>query len=184
MDPDTLRNTVEQNDKANGFFTLPRELRDKIYDAARDDYQQGDDVVKFEFRAAIPTLRLVSRQFTHEYEERSAVNTFVRVFDLNNWCKFERLPRLAIKSRHLESVCDGGNDEFKLSSGYEPFLEDRLKSLERLAGHLPEVEEVHVQLVQYGTDDLTRCRGSTDHVLTSDQLFHQKCRFLDYRSDR
>jgi len=54
------------------------------------------------FRAAIPEKRLVNRQFESEYDQRSAVNTFVEVFDLLNTCTFENFPRLAIRSCYLQ----------------------------------------------------------------------------------
>ena len=102
MAPDPSLTMAEQTDQVTSFFSLPRELRDRIYDMAREDHRKMFDEVVFDFRAAIPEERLVSHQFKAEYDERSTVNTFVRVFDPSNKCTFEHFPRLAINSRYLE----------------------------------------------------------------------------------
>jgi hypothetical protein len=99
--PDPSPNMAEPSDKVTGFFSLPRELRDIIYDMAREEYSRAVNGVWFRYRAAIPTLRLVSRQLKLEYDQRPAVNTSVHVFDMLNRCTVEHFPRLAINSRYL-----------------------------------------------------------------------------------
>ena len=65
-----------------GFFDLPRELRDEIYDLALEhdraipiDHRQpstsDQGTLQLHVRAPEPRLRLVSRQFASEYYERS-----------------------------------------------------------------------------------------------------------------
>jgi len=123
---------VEPSDKAIGFMSLPRELRDVIYDMAREEYSREVNGVWFTYRAAIPTLRLVSRQLKVEYDERPAVNTSVHVFDMLNKCTIEHFPRMAIKSRYLELswTCEEFyNFGIFRSSDIGPPLESRLESL-------------------------------------------------------
>jgi hypothetical protein len=57
-----------------GFFDLPRELRDEIYDLAFEHDRcdiQGRETMELSVRAPQPHLRLVNKQFTSEYDERS-----------------------------------------------------------------------------------------------------------------
>lgn len=57
-----------------GFFDLPRELRDEIYDLAFEHDRsntQGREIMEFNVRAPQPHLRLVNRQFESGYDERS-----------------------------------------------------------------------------------------------------------------
>jgi len=142
-----------EDNEANGFFSLSRELRDNIYDIVREDHQEKIGQVSFKYRAAIPKVRLISRQFKSEYDQRSAVNTFVHVMDPDNVCTFRHFPRLAIRSHYLElawaneTYC---SMPFTLSRPFAPImpsLGDRLRSLERLVGHLPEIKSVDVQHV-------------------------------------
>ena len=74
-----MRITREQQHRAFVFFeTLPRELRDCIYDLLYQEVEEsmGYDVGDLEFhtRAIIPRLRFVSRQFKAEYDERISMN--------------------------------------------------------------------------------------------------------------
>jgi hypothetical protein len=57
-----------------GFFDLPRELRDEIYDLALEHDRAITELrgtMSLHVRAPEPRLRLVSRQFASEYYERS-----------------------------------------------------------------------------------------------------------------
>jgi hypothetical protein len=57
-----------------GFFDLPRELRDEIYDLTFEHNRtatQGRETMELSVRAPQPHLRLVNKQFTSEYDERS-----------------------------------------------------------------------------------------------------------------
>lgn len=151
MAPDPLPKMPEQSDKATGFFSLPREPRDRIYDMVREDRCKQSNDVHFDFCAAIPEKRLVNRQFKSEYDERSAVNTFVNVFDIDDRCTFEDVPRLALNACYLELHWDSASDDedempVLLPDGahVELSLEARLKSLGELASHFPKVKNVHI----------------------------------------
>lgn len=57
-----------------GFFDLPPELRDEIYDLALEHDRSStkdSEAMHLHVRAPEPRLRLVSRQFASEYYERS-----------------------------------------------------------------------------------------------------------------
>jgi hypothetical protein len=56
------------------FFALPAELRDMIYDHLWQDVEEDTDHLRFNICTTIPKLRLVSRQFKSEYDERIAAN--------------------------------------------------------------------------------------------------------------
>jgi hypothetical protein len=73
------------DDETTGFFTLPREIRDSIYDFMYLEGEQKPDGLNkaqiiegsdFGFivhtRTPVPQARLVSRRFNSEYEERPA----------------------------------------------------------------------------------------------------------------
>jgi hypothetical protein len=56
------------------FFCLPRELRDEIYGLTFEHNRtttQGREIMELNVRAPLPHLRLVNKQFTQEYDERS-----------------------------------------------------------------------------------------------------------------
>lgn len=162
MAPDPSLDIAEESDKPTGFFSLPRELRDTIYDMAREEGTHVVDGVMFTYCAAVPKLRLVSRQLKFEYDQRPALNTSVHVFDIPNKCTFKHFPRLATKSRYLELswtreyLYDVHNLQC-LSNPDTPIrftLGSRLGTLERLVRHLPEVKEVHVKVVTHETHNL------------------------------
>jgi hypothetical protein len=161
MAPDPFPNMVEPSDKATGFFSLPRELRDNIYDMVRQDHHHQVTYITFGSRAAIPEKRLVSRQFKLEYDERAAASTYMYLLDPFDICTFEQFPRLAINLSSLvlnwHSAIDM-NDMMLLPFSLGPRvrlpLKARLKTLERLVGHLPQIEDVHVQLEHRATHDL------------------------------
>jgi hypothetical protein len=73
-----LTATENRADARPYFETLPRELRDCIYDLLYQEIEEsmGDDIGGLEFhtRAIIPRLRFVSRQFKAEYDERISMN--------------------------------------------------------------------------------------------------------------
>ena len=161
MAPGTSPKATTQSDKATGFFTLPRELRDRIYELVRDDRCQKVKLVRFEIRAAIPEKRLVSRQFKFEYDQRSAVNTFVHVFDICDKCIFEDFPRLALDACYLSfnwlsAFDDEDGMPMLLSLGARVGLplEARLKFLEESTSHFPKVKDVHIELIHLTTHDL------------------------------
>lgn len=153
---------TDQNDKGTGFFSLPRELRDTIYDMARQEHSCVVKDVMFRYRAAIPTLRLVSRQLKLEYDQRPAADTSVHIFDVFNECRIERFPRLATKSRYLEMAWTREDliDVDHMQSVSDPYapieytLIRRLRSLQNLVDHLPEVKEVHIEVQEHETHNL------------------------------
>jgi hypothetical protein len=70
---DTLAVTTDINSNV-GFFDLPPELRDEIYDLAFEHDRpntQGREAMELNVRAPQPHLRLVNKQFTSEYDQRS-----------------------------------------------------------------------------------------------------------------
>jgi hypothetical protein len=72
--------TDNRTDVKPYFDTLPRELRDCIYDLLYQEIEEsrGSSFGDLEFytRAVIPRLRFVSRQFKAEYDERISANDF------------------------------------------------------------------------------------------------------------
>jgi hypothetical protein len=69
------------NDGNKSFFEIiPRELRDSIYDYTFD-HEVTCNSYHMRFQAPLPHLRLVSRQFKHEYNERSPTETSLFVTD-------------------------------------------------------------------------------------------------------
>lgn len=71
---DQISTTMTAPNSKKGFFDLPRELRDKIYDLALEHDRatsQDNGTMHLHVRAPEPRLRLVSRQFALEYYERS-----------------------------------------------------------------------------------------------------------------
>lgn len=65
------------------FEVFPRELRDKIYDFSFDHEAERRDYT-MQFRAPLPHLRLVSRQFKQEYDQQLPSKTTLVVSDHNN----------------------------------------------------------------------------------------------------
>jgi hypothetical protein len=98
-EPDT------DGDKTIGFFSLPRELRDNIYHRIWQEQKQRVHVAEFLIRAAIPSVRLVSRQFRSEYDESSPPNSCVRTLNFDNGlCEETEFPRLASRCSRVEEV--------------------------------------------------------------------------------
>ena len=107
------------------FEVLPRELCDAVYDYTFEHVvkQQSDinDDVTFHFHAPVSNLRLVSRKFTAEYDERyktfSARNTLLTIVNNSqnsnrNW--HNEFPRLATSCRELKTIRSlfDGRDEY------------------------------------------------------------------------
>jgi hypothetical protein len=69
------------NDGSKPFFEIfPQELRDSIYDCTFD-HEVTRHSLHMRFQAPLPHLRLVSRQFKHEYDERSPKDASLFVTD-------------------------------------------------------------------------------------------------------
>ena len=119
------RTTSETFASAGGrpFFDIfPRELRDTIYEYTfehfvRQNLRDGEDLI-FRFRAPVANLRLISRQFTAEYDERLSARKSV-LYVVNNSRNISRTwkvscPRLAIRCKELKTThaLFDGCDEF------------------------------------------------------------------------
>lgn len=102
------------------FRTLPRELRDNIYDLLHQDVKWDEHCGNFCMysRAPITALRLVNRQFKLEYKERILQkNTNSLVVD--DYGHFQRslakCPNLAAYTAELTLsmfACNGSHDDF------------------------------------------------------------------------
>jgi hypothetical protein len=64
--------TLDYANEVFDFYSLPRELRDMVYDNLWQDVEEGTDDFRFNICTTIPKLRLVSRQFKVEYDEHNA----------------------------------------------------------------------------------------------------------------
>ncbi|KAM0709424.1 hypothetical protein Q7P35_003462 [Cladosporium inversicolor] len=83
-----LTATDNRTDVNSYFGKLPRELRDCIYDLLYQEIGEsmGETPGDFELftRAIIPSLRLVSRQFKAEYDERISANDLNQQLTVND----------------------------------------------------------------------------------------------------
>lgn len=98
----TTPDALGQSHCTIGFFTLPRELRDNIYDVVWQEKSEKFGDVNLRTHAARPKSRLISRQFKSEYDERSPTNSTLHISDPRE--QFDNdatVPRLAIQSTHL-----------------------------------------------------------------------------------
>ncbi|GAB7335211.1 hypothetical protein MBLNU13_g07631t2 [Cladosporium sp. NU13] len=161
MAPDPSPNMLEQSHKATGFFSLPRELRDRSLKWSEKTVARRSSLSDSKFVLPYQKKRLVSRQFKSEYDQRSAVNTSVRVFDIDDRCTFEDFPRLALNACYLELHWDSASDDedempmlFPDGTRVELPLKARLKPLEELASHFPGVKDVHIQPSHSSTHNL------------------------------
>jgi hypothetical protein len=92
-------------DETTGFFSLARELRDKIYNNIWQERKHKVNATYYIVNAAIPNVRLISRQFRSEYDESSPANSFAVVYDLYGPCNdFRGFPRLATRSTRLGMI--------------------------------------------------------------------------------
>lgn len=91
------------------FFSLPAELRDMIYDHLWQDVEEDRDHLRFDICTTIPELRLISRQFRSEYDERISANehknlvTVTQLYEASPYdpSKEVSFPRLAAQSTGL-----------------------------------------------------------------------------------
>jgi hypothetical protein len=105
--------------KSRFFETLPRELRDIVYDLLYQELDNDDSGLRFQTYTILTELRLVNRQFKLEYDERTSVDKpskhLTVIIDLCHscWCEFPVIlpsPQLAARTIHLTLVitfCDG-----------------------------------------------------------------------------
>ena len=137
-------------DSKPGFFkTLPRELRDAVYDLLHQEVTEYVDKLQFHTRAVIVELRLISRQFRMEYDERSAMNEHNNHLTIKDDVDFKfdekssgvamRCPALATHSTKLTLnllVCLGDNYHFDACEAdvgwHIPWIKSLLQSLPHL----------------------------------------------------
>jgi hypothetical protein len=143
-----------EGDEPTGFFSLPRELRDKIYDMVWQERKHKVNAAYYIVNAAIPNVRLISRRFRSEYDESSPANSFATVYDMYGPCNnFRGFPRLATHSTRLAliwEVCSVSifpANGFEISSrDYLLCVKDRLIALMCLLCRTPSIKDVHVHL--------------------------------------
>lgn len=158
------------------FDVLPRELRDRIYEYTFDN-DVRDGHFRYQFKAPQFHLRLVNRQFMHEYDEQTPLETTLYVSARTN--QFERtslgpsdgLPSLATRCTAADVTLYIGDTEGLATDlkGEHWFVQgslfDRLFNIERFIGLLPRLEDIRVQL------DLNFARSfDTIHELTNTWL--------------
>jgi hypothetical protein len=166
-----------EGDEPTGFFSLPRELRDKIYDMVWQERKHKVNAAYYIVNAAIPNVRLISRRFRSEYDESSPANSFATVYDMYGPCNnFRGFPRLATHSTRLEliwEVCSVSifpANGFEISSrDYLLCVKDRLIALMCLLCRTPSIKDVHVHLRM---NTLSRVRSVDIHLYihTNDHL--------------
>lgn len=93
------------------FFTLPRELRDNIYDLIYEETEGVDQsgpvtFAHWHIRATVPKARLISRKFKLEHDEASPANSRLQIADADAivneiTSQAPEVPRLAEHSTHL-----------------------------------------------------------------------------------
>lgn len=145
---ETLTTMTVPNSK-KGFFDLPRELRDEIYDLALEHDRtttQDGGTMNLHVRAPEPCLRLVSRQFALEYYERSPSE--------NNIC-------LSVTgsspSKHLPSAGDftyaARASTVNLTLTYDPFDDSLFNFVDplstwlfELVADMPCIKALHLRL--------------------------------------
>ena len=124
--PSTLESSIPRTIAGGTSFfrALPRELRDAVYDYTFEHFvkQQSDtdDDVTFHFHAPVSNLRLVSRQFTAEYDEhyrtfppRNTLLSIVNNSRGNRQIWYGVCPQLATRCRELKTIrtfFDGGDE--------------------------------------------------------------------------
>jgi hypothetical protein len=93
------------------FDMLPRKLRDRIYEYTFD-HDSCDLYYRYQFRAPHSYLRLVSRQFMHEYDEQTPDDATLFVTGRNErftcadveYPRGPKLPRLAARCTSADMV--------------------------------------------------------------------------------
>lgn len=183
--PDPSPNMTEQSDEATGFFSLPRELRDEIYEMAGENHQKVSAEVIIYFRTPIPSLRLVSRQFKTEYDQKAPALSCLNITDVASACKIEDVPRLATRSRRLDIAwmymdtgISGNLNLLRQMFGHAPLVDpikERLHFLTNLVSQFTHVKDVHVCIFTsepHGLEglmgDLIGCSVITNFVIKTD----------------
>ena len=139
------------------FEVLLRELRDRIYEFTFD-HNIKDTYYRYQFKALQPHLRLVSRQFKHEYDEQTPDNATLFVTACTN--RFERhdsdfldhLPHIATKCTAADVVMYTEETEgfARDVAGEQDHVLDtlsaRLVILDYITNFLPRLQDIRIEL--------------------------------------
>lgn len=79
--PKALATPADHNNSRGFFTSFPRELRDAVYDLLYQDFENNVHGLQFRIRTTLPHLRLLSRQFKVEYDERPTTKNHLTVTD-------------------------------------------------------------------------------------------------------
>lgn len=115
MTPDTTQLSDNSARGPTGFFKLPRELRDEIYDLVFENYwteSKDANIIGaryiFKARTPLPLPRLISRQFKREYDQRFPCNpcSLPPQIRPSKHCAIVDRPGLALRCTALEHRLD------------------------------------------------------------------------------
>lgn len=153
--PTDLGGPVSTGIHGKSFFeVIPRELRDAIYDLTFDHGTMSNSF-EIEFRAPLPHLRLVSRQFKQEYDEQSPRDATLVISNHSLWfqhhaCqtpRFPILPQLATRCTAMHFTHHLHDEEvFPNRKSLVDFLDKHYSGFPQSIGErLSHLEKVHVQ---------------------------------------
>lgn len=159
--PSALTAVICYKKETTGFFSLPPELRDLVYDFCFQDKQQqchqcgSIGTPRFDISASLPQLRLVNRRVKTEYDRRWPLNSTLNfsIASYNPFLKsFERpLPR----SPRLAAMSTVLNVDLKFHGfvkvhwdlpRYRTILDFIIPALSALIKDLPNLEKLKVSL--------------------------------------
>lgn len=164
--------------RARSFFdTFPRELRDCVYDLLYQDVEVVDGL-EYHARSCIVELRLVSRQFKSEYDERMPVICYNHQLGVNDTLDCElgepiRVPRTRYAA-HTTSLtinllaCDehcwyhDGSEECHSYS----MIQHHAAWIEKLLQNLPHLQSIRVTVKAKSCvrDTLNAAQFLTDRI--------------------
>lgn len=187
----------------HGFFkTLPRELRDKVYDLLVQDVfgELGDTKDSFTYRIIAPlvALRLVSHQFKLEYDERCSRNQRMSrlliedcTLSLSGVANIYGVPALATRTTNMTLVLNVCTDRLHNTWGYcyagiSP--ERYVRLIDHFTGQLPYLRCVHVFLMaprdSCAHTILQKLSHSTMHSTVVElKLLRPGCKFAEDHND-
>lgn len=136
---------------------LPRELRDHIYEFTFD-HNIKDSYYSYRFRAPQPHLRLVGRQFMHEYDEQTLdkatlfITACTNQFERNYWDFSNGLPRLATRCTAADvtlyiAETDGFAEDLRDERYHvQDLVFDHLSNIDGFIDRLPRVQNIRAHL--------------------------------------
>lgn len=137
------------------FFGLPRELRDDVYDRLHEEVTIAEeDQPKYQIRTPIAKLRLINKQFTAEYDDRSPEHCELHAMDLLGW-QWEDLdlPRRATNTTLLNmELCLFNGTSCKCDGSSPASVCDVTKEITE---HLEWINKLIHQLPQLRTANMT-----------------------------